>query len=167
MPTNHTDAFISLMTAYQNMITDWQTTSIKAFVAAIASYLFGVQNWELLFILLIAIAIDTLLGMAKALKLREFSSKGMGKTLYKVPLYTMVLMMTHIAVHVVNINSGIDLGMMDAGAYMFLILREMKGSTEKLTFFGLNFTLPIKALENLISKNSDDSKTDGKGRGEE
>ena len=149
---------MALAAAWQNMIVDWESNSIKAFLGAVASYLFGVQNWELLFILLVAVCIDTFLGMAKAVKLREFTAKGMGKLLYKAPLYASLLVMTHIAVNMIFINGGVDLAVLDGGAYLFLIIRELKGSNEKLTFFNLSFIAPIRALENMVSRNSSESK---------
>lgn len=154
MHLNKTDAFLDLSNAWNNMVTDWHIEGIRAFFASFIAYIFGVQNWELLFILLLAISLDTFLGMARALKLREFSSRGMGKLLYKVPLYTILLALTHIAVNTIFVNSGINLPALDVGAYMFLILREMKGSTEKLAFFDINFSAPFKALENIMSRNS-------------
>lgn len=160
MQTNHTEAFVSLASAWQNMLVDWQGNSVKAFVGSLVSYLFGVQNWELLFILLIAICLDTMLGMAKAFKLKVFSSKGMGKLLFKVPLYAATLVMTHIAVHIVKIQGGVDLAVLDAGAYLFLIFRELKGSSEKLTFFDINFTAPVRALEHIMSRNSRETRAD-------
>ena len=149
---------MALAAAWENMIVDWESNSVKAFLGAVASYLFGVQNWELLLILLIAIMIDTTLGMAKAIKMKEFSAKGMGKILYKVPLYSALLIMTHIAVNMIFINGGVDLSLLDGGAYLFLIIRELKGSNEKLTFFNLSFIAPIRALENMVSRNSSESK---------
>ena len=134
-----------------NMTDHFGFYSAMSFVGSLFGYMLGVENYELLFVLLIVVWLDTFIGMMKALKQKNFNAKGIGRILVKVPLYAVFIISFHICVIIIDGHFGFDPKFIDIMAYLLLILRELKSISEKLAFFGLNTPLPFVLIESKIN----------------
>lgn len=142
-----TPSFNLLSSSWNAMLEHWQFTSLVSFIGSLFAYLIGVENQELLLILLMMIMIDTLLGTIISIKERRFNSKGMGKGVVKVVLYGCFLIMFHLAELTIDGTAGFQVNLIDLIAYLYLIIREAKSSNEKLAKFSI--ALPINPFEKL------------------
>lgn len=84
-PLNHTR--MKFILAY--LAAGW---TLAPLISWFEKYIFS--DWEFLIFLGVIVAVDTLLGVVKALYLREFSSKGFGMLLRKILVYAGALVAT-------------------------------------------------------------------------
>jgi toxin secretion/phage lysis holin len=70
---------------------------IAPFISFVNKYIFS--DWQFAVFLVVICGVDTLLGAYKAIKLKEFSSKGFEMVFKKIIIYTCTLITVHVLVH--------------------------------------------------------------------
>lgn len=154
---NTTASFGALRDSWQAFTNHWQLSAFVSLVSAFFTYLVGVENQEILLVLVVMIFIDTVLGTLVSIKTQRFNARGMGKGVVKVILYGSFLIMFHLSEIIIDGAAGIQLHMIDMAGYLYLIIREAKSSNEKLAVFSIGLPInPFMAIEKMLNRYSED-----------
>lgn len=148
-----TQSFDALSIAWNALMEHWRFSAFMSFVSSFFAYLVGIENRELMLILLIMIFVETVLGSMLAIKERRFNAKGMARGIMKVILYGCFLIMFHISELIIDGTSGFQLHLIDTIAYFYLIIREAKSSNEKLAQFSIALPInPFLKIERILNR---------------
>ena len=135
------------------MIDHWKVTSVVSFFGSLFTYLLGIDNPELLFILICIASVDTVLGSALAMKERRFNAEGMKKMIYKVILYGSFIIMFNLANLTLTNLSSFQSSLLGTFSLLFLIVREGKSVNEHLAKASLSLPFnPFARIERFLNQ---------------
>ena len=102
------------------LLIGWSLAPITRFVN---EYVFS--DWDYLRFLFVIMAVDTLLGLYKAILAKDISSKGYGMVIKKIIVYSAALIATNVLVKfTINGATQIAFGWMNSVVYSAIIARE-------------------------------------------
>lgn len=148
-----TQSFDALAATWTTLMDHWRFSAFMSFISSFFAYLIGIENRELMLILLIMILVETVIGSMLAIKERRFNARGMSRGIMKVILYGCFLIMFHISELIIDGTSGFQLHLIDTIAYFYLIIREAKSSNEKLAKFSIALPInPFLKIERILNR---------------
>ncbi len=107
--------------------------TLAPFAQFVNKYIF--DDWEFLKFLFVICSVDTCLGVLKAIKQKQVSSKGFGMVFNKLITYSAALICTHVLVHfTVEHKSYIVFSWMDSVIYSAIIVREALSIFENISY---------------------------------
>ena len=129
---------------------NWKLSSISVFITTILGYSCGLNNLELLGIIMMLILIDTFSGVIAAYKeKKEITSQKLSNIVTKTVLYFLFLSAIHQAGRGIMIITGVDtVGIVDLAAAGICFGIELKSNMENFGKLGFKIPKEIDAFIN-------------------